>query len=129
IAEHYAAKRHVPANQVFGFKLPIEEDMSRAHFRDDLQKPLAEMLAKKKLWHTGPQTVVGLSNHPARTEMRVVQSKIRYAVLCYGVPLRIEPDPSVKEDGTAGLRAEMLRNEAAVDSELAFLPLIEIKPP
>jgi uncharacterized protein (TIGR03790 family) len=129
IAEYYAAKRHVPAGQVFGFKLPVEEDMSRAQFRDDLQRPLADMLEKKKLWHIGPQTVAGVSNQPAHTEMRVVQSKIRYAVLCYGVPLRIEPDSSVKDEGTANLRAEMQRNEAAVDSELAFLPVIEQKPP
>ena len=129
IAEHYAARRHVPTEQIFGFKLPVEEDMSRAQFRDDLQKPLAEMLEKKKLWHIAPQTIAGVSNQPAHTEMRVVQSKIRYAVLCYGVPLRIEPDASVKDEGAANLRAEMQRNEAAVDSELAFLPVIEQKPP
>src|SRR5882762_8468184 len=90
IAEHYAEQRHVPANQIFGFKLTVDEDMSRAEFRDSLQKPLAEALEKKKLWHIASQAVPATTNQPAHKEMRVVQSKIRYAVLCYGVPLRIE---------------------------------------
>src|SRR5436305_2104806 len=96
IAEHYAERRHVPAGQIFGFKLPVEEDMNRAEFRDGLQKPLAEALEKKKLWHIAPQLIPAFSNFPAHTEIRVVQSKIRYAVLCYGVPLRIEHDISLK---------------------------------
>jgi uncharacterized protein (TIGR03790 family) len=125
IAEHYADRRHVPAGQIFGFHLPAEEDISRADFRDHLQKPLADALEKKKLWHIASQTVPAISNQPAHTEMRVVRSKIRYAVLCYGVPLRIEHDASLHEPGTESLRPEMLRNEAAVDSELALLPVIE----
>ena len=62
-------------------------------------------------------------------EWKVVESKIRYAVLCYGVPLRIEQDPNLKEEGMENLRPEMRRDEAAVDSELALLPLIEEKLP
>src|SRR5436190_1197580 len=112
IAEHYAERRHVPANQVFGFKLPTEEDMSRAIFRDDLQKPLAQELEKRKLWHIASVTVPAISNQPAHKEMKVVQSRIRYAVLCYGVPLRIEADVGLKEAGTKNVRPEMLRNEA-----------------
>jgi uncharacterized protein (TIGR03790 family) len=127
IAEHYAERRHVPANQIFGLKLPMEEDMSRAAFRDDLQKPLARELEKKKLWSIASVTMPAIANQPAHKEMKVVQSKIRYAVLCYGVPLRIEADVGLKEPGTETLRPEMLRNEAAVDSELALLPLIEQK--
>jgi uncharacterized protein (TIGR03790 family) len=41
------------------------------------------------------------------------------------VPLRILADPNVKEEGMEKLRPEMRRNEAAVDSDLALLPLIE----
>ena len=46
-------------------------------------------------------------------------------MLCYGVPLQILPDPNLKEAGTENLRPEMRRDEAAVDSELALLPVIE----
>ena len=46
-------------------------------------------------------------------------------MLCYGVPLRIDKDPNFKEVGLEKLRPELRRDEAAVDSELALLPLIE----
>ncbi len=55
----------------------------------------------------------------------MVESRIRYAVLCYGVPLKILPQPNLKETATENLRPEMRRDEAAVDSELALLPEIE----
>src|SRR6266700_2668381 len=129
VAEHYAARRQVPANQIFGFKLPINEGMSRAEFRDSLQKPLAETLEKKKLWRIGSVKIPATTNQPAQTVRKVVQSNIRYAVLCYGVPLRVDPDASIKEEGTANFPPEMLRNEAAVDSELALLPEFEQKLP
>jgi uncharacterized protein (TIGR03790 family) len=48
-------------------------------------------------------------------------------VLCYGVPVRISADPNHQEEGAEKLRPEMRRNEAAVDSELALLPLIHEK--
>ena len=50
-------------------------------------------------------------------------------MLCYGVPLRIAHDPNFKEEGLDKLRPEMRRDEAAVDSELTLLPLIEEKLP
>ena len=39
VAKYYAERRHVPASQIFGFPLSTSEDMSRAEFRDELQKP------------------------------------------------------------------------------------------
>jgi len=45
------------------------------------------------------------------------------------VPLKIQSDPTVKEEGTDTMRAELRRNEAAVDSELCLLPLIQEHPP
>ena len=44
VAEHYAAARHVPANQIFGFTLTTNEIITRADFTDFLQKPLADKL-------------------------------------------------------------------------------------
>src|SRR5204863_7494089 len=53
------------------------------------------------------------------------ESKIRYLVLCYGVPLHIAKDPNLKEKAAESARAELRRNEAAVDSELCLLPMIQ----
>ena len=129
VADHYAERRHVPASQIYGFPLSTNEDMSRVDFRDALQKPLADKLRQQKLWQIAPTIIHATTNHPGRMEWRVVESRIRYAVLCYGVPLRIAKDPNFKEEGMENLRPEMRRDEAAVDSELALLPLVEDKVP
>ncbi|HWV99037.1 MAG TPA: TIGR03790 family protein [Candidatus Acidoferrum sp.] len=129
VAEYYARRRQVPTNQVFGFALSTNEVMSRAEFRDDLQRPLAKALEKEKLWHIAARIVAPTNHLPGRVDWVVVSAKIRYAALCYGVPLKIESDPTLKEEGAEKLRPEMRRNEAAVDSELALLPLIEQKLP
>ena len=129
VAQYYVTKRQVPTNQVFGFALSTNESMSRAEFRDELQRPLAKALEKEKLWHIAARIVPATNQQPGRVDWIVASSKIRYAVLCYGVPLKIESDPTLKEDGTEKLRPEMRRNEAAVDSELALLPLIEQRLP
>ena len=129
VAEYYAQQRHVPAPQIFGFPLSTNDDISRASFRDDLQKPLADKLRKEKLWRIGMITIPPSTNGPGRVEWKPEMSRIRYLVLCYGVPLRIEHDPFLKEEGMDKLRPEMRRDEAAVDSELAVLPLVEDRLP
>jgi uncharacterized protein (TIGR03790 family) len=129
VADYYAERRHVPANQVYGFALSTNEGISRVEFRDALQKPLAQALKKQKLWQIGPTIIHATTNQPSRVEWKAVESRIRYAVLCYGVPLRIDRDPNFKEEGMENLRPELRRDEAAVDSELALLPLIEEKLP
>lgn len=129
VAEYYARKRQVPTNQIFGYALSTNEDMSRAEFRDDLQRPLAKALEREKLWHIAARIAPATNNLPGRVDWIVASAKIRYAVLCYGVPLRITSDPNLKEEGAEKLRPEMRRNEAAVDSELALLPLVEQKLP
>lgn len=122
LANYYARKRSVPAAQVLGFKLTTAETISRPDFRDDLQRPLAKKLESLKLWRVGSGEIAGTNGKPIRVERKVVESKIRYAVLCYGVPLRILKDPSHHEPQEETTRPELRRNEAAVDSELALLP-------
>src|SRR5258706_519031 len=129
VVDYYAKRRQVPTNQIFGFALSANEEFSRAEFQEKLEKPLAQALEAQKLWHISSRPVRAITNQAARLEWKVSESKIRYAVLCYGVPLRIAEDPSHQEAGLESLRPETRRNVAAVDSELAFLPLIEQKLP
>jgi uncharacterized protein (TIGR03790 family) len=129
VAEHYAKMRRVPEAQIYGLDLPITEEMTRAEFRDALQFPLASRLVVDKLWRFGSVTNAATNGHPARVEHRVVESKIRYAVLCYGVPLKIASDPNLREPARENIRPELLRNEAAVDSELSWLPLVKMDIP
>ncbi len=129
VAEYYAAARHVPERQIYGFSMTTNEVMSRYEFINILQWPLARRLESTGLWQFGSVTNVATNGGPVRVEQRVVASKIRYVVLCYGVPLKIEPDPDLKEAVPEDMKPELRRNEASVDSELATLPLVEMNLP
>ncbi len=125
VAEHYAAMRQVPAKQIFGFALTPNETMTRSDFTDQLQKPLAKKLEDLGIWKFGKVSFPATTNLPAHTEKRIVESKIRYAVLCYGMPLKIGP-AVINEDGADKINPpEFRHNEAAVDSELTWLPQIK----
>jgi uncharacterized protein (TIGR03790 family) len=56
-------------------------------------------------------------------DVRPIAAKVRYAVLCYGVPLRIAEDPSLADPGAERVAEPLRRNGAAVDSELCTLPV------
>jgi uncharacterized protein (TIGR03790 family) len=129
LAEYYAQRRHVPSSQVFGFDLTTAPEISRSEFRTSLQRPLAQLLNERKLWRMGSEVVRGTNGVAARLDWRVKSSKIRYAVLCYGVPYRITRDANLVEPGEDRMRPEFRRNEAAVDTELALLPCIELNLP
>ena len=124
VAEHYAQVRDVPKTQIYGFALTPEEVMSRDEFRDSLQLPLAKKLAADGLWKLAPLTIPATNGRPKSVVSHVVASKIRYAVLCYGVPLKIANDPDIHEAAAEKMQPEFQRNDASVDSELAWLPLV-----
>ena len=106
--------------------LTTNEQMSRDEFRDSLQMPLAHQLEDYGLWRFGSVTNITTNGQPGMVECRVVASKIRYAVLCYGVPLKIAAVPIAHEPGKEIAHPELLRDEASVDSELAWLPLVKM---
>jgi uncharacterized protein (TIGR03790 family) len=114
VAYHYAARRNVPSDQIIGLDLPTEEEMSRADYRERLQHPLLQFMENEKL-------IV----YPSPEALKPSSAKIRYAVLCYGVPLRIAEDSSLIEPGQAKVQAALRRNGAAVDSELCILPTLD----
>jgi uncharacterized protein (TIGR03790 family) len=129
VAEHYARMRQVPETQVYGFDLPSGEEMTRSEFSEQLQFPLAGRLVVDKLWRFGSVTNAATNGQPQHIMRSVVESKIRYAVLCWGVPLKIAADPNLREPGRENARPELKRNEASVDSELTWLPLLNMDVP
>lgn len=130
VAEYYAARRAVPTDQVWGLDLPISETISRPEFTERLQQPLLQRLEKSKLWLLSPATNKLSEPRPGGGEFRrVLEARVRYAVLCYGVPVTILKDPSAIEAGQEKLPPELQRNEAAVDNELANLPRFDIRFP
>jgi uncharacterized protein (TIGR03790 family) len=125
VADYYARVRHVPEKQIYGFDLPITEVMSRNSFRHWLQLPLAEKLKSDGLWKFGKTTLTTAKGERINAVRCVVASKIRYVVLCYGVPLKISNDSSVQEPQPLNVASLFQVNNASVDSELAWLPLIQ----
>src|SRR5665213_4460637 len=97
VADHYAERRGVPANQIIGLNLPTGETMTRGEYQDLLQAPLLNFLRGQKL-------IVFDS------AQKLERTTVRYAVLCYGVPLRIAEDPSLSEPGEEKLAAPLHRN-------------------
>ena len=128
LADYYARCREVPTNQVFGFDLPTSETISRAEFRDLLQKPLFKAIEKADLLTVKSEITPAARDTTGDATFRVTGAKVRYAVLCYGVPVRILKDPGLSEANIAKLPDPLRRNEAAVDSELALLPSLLLKP-
>jgi len=128
VADHYAQMRQVPKSQVYGFDLTTNEVISRAEFRDSLQMPLAKRLEKDGLWKLAKGTTPAAKGEPNRIGRCVVASKIRYAVLCYGVPLKIIADPNLHETVDKKMPQQFQRDDASVDSELAWLPLLDTHP-
>jgi uncharacterized protein (TIGR03790 family) len=128
VAEHYAEKRSVPGSQVIGLPMSEKEAISRDEYRSQIAEPFLRRLEELKLlvFDSIPRTNAA----GKREEVRAVTSaKIRYAALCFGVPLKIEPDSRINEPGMEQARPEARRNEAAVDNELAILPLAYAKVP
>ncbi len=120
VADHYARARKVPQSHIVALDLPESEIISRDDFESRLQLPLwQEMRARKML-------VYG-ENDKDTNRCNVVHATVRNAVLCYGVPLKIAPDPERKEEAAEKFPQELRRNEAAVDSELALLPYLDHK--
>src|SRR5207247_2278516 len=88
LARYYAQRREVPSNQVFGFDLPATETMTRAEFRDELQKPLLKALQRQKLFTIRSEIIPATRDRTGDAFQKVTDAKIRYATLCYGVPVK-----------------------------------------
>ena len=99
VAQHYAAKRKVPAAQVFGLPMPTGDAVTRAEFNTQLQAPLLKALEERKLF------TFGESN-------KIVAAKVRQLVLCFGVPLKISRDATLVEPELEKLPEPFRRNEA-----------------
>lgn len=125
VADYYAKKRGIPQQQVLAFDLPVGDSMSRQDFHEHFQKPLSAELVRLGLFHFETLEFPATNGNPARKIQKLTQSRIRYLALCYGVPLVIFQDINFHEPGEEGIRTEFKRNEAAVDSELSCLPLMD----
>lgn len=121
IANYYAEKRGVPKAQICLLQCPATETVSRSDFIKTIQVPIRDFMEQNGLMRREP-VVRGNDPDTARTGLVTVQNKIRYIVLCYGIPLKVGPEPKLTEADSERWPEQFRRNEAAVDSELALLP-------
>lgn len=128
VAEHYAAARSIPDRQVIGLDMPAEEEITRKDFDKRIQEPLLEKLEKLDLFRFDEPKKRGLFSK-GNGKRKLVESKIRYLVLCYGTPLRIGAVSGLKEPGMEKIPGLLQRNEASVSQELAIMAARQYEDP
>ncbi len=124
VAEHYAARRKVPDNQVIGLKMPTTEVVARSVYEKEIERPLVEELTSRGLVDIDDQIVPATETSPGRVLQIVRQARVRHLVVCYGVPVRTTNDIAEVEPIAARLPEPLRRAEAAIDAELTALPLL-----
>jgi uncharacterized protein (TIGR03790 family) len=119
LARYYAAERKIPDERVLAIAAPITEEITRAQYDDTIRSPIVAYLGQKGWMARTPRRVqVG---DRFLDLLVATHNDIWAIVLMRGVPLKIAPDPS-DQDGME-LNPELATNAAAVDSELALLPV------
>jgi uncharacterized protein (TIGR03790 family) len=111
LAKFYAEKRGIARDHLIGLSCPEEEEISREQFDHTIAEPLREIFCERGWW--------SLKNEED-PEQGIIASSIRFAALIKGVPLKIRPVAAYPGD-KPGAPPVGQRNEASVDSELAFL--------
>ena len=123
LAEFYAKARSIPADRVVGIDCPVTEEIPRAEYEAKIKKPMEELFASRG-WMKRTENF--LSNPILGIESSVpvqqsVENPIWIMVLMRGMPLKIADDPAVLAPDN--LMPQLRSNAAAVDSELALLPI------
>lgn len=119
VAEYYAEKRNILKDHILGINCPTEDEISRTDYNKTILHPIREYLQSRGL--------IKFENIPIPQRkvkgLAAIQNKIRYIVLCYGIPLKIAHDPNEPlDEGFQDVHTMFQSNNAAIDSELANLP-------
>ena len=123
LAETYAKARAIPADRVVGLECSLQEEISRAEFESTIRKPL-EDLFQSRGWMKRQENFLNNPILGLEGTVPVQQAKenpIWIMVLMRGMPLKISEDPTIL--APEGLMPQLRANAAAVDSELALLPI------
>lgn len=119
LADYYASRRNIPAERVLAISSPVTEEITRAQYDDTIRSPIVSYLTEKDWMARAPQQVrVG---NRVLNLLVATRNDIWAIVLMRGVPLKIAPDPS--DEASMEYEPELQTNAAAVDSELALLPV------
>ncbi|NCY22020.1 TIGR03790 family protein, partial [bacterium] len=123
LAEFYAKARSIPADRIVGLDCPVTEEITRAEFETKIRKPLEELFTSRG-WMKRAENFLSNPILGIESSLPVQQSQenpIWIMVLMRGMPLKIADDPTILAPDN--LMAQLRSNAAAVDSELALLPI------
>ena len=127
VAQHYAEKRGVPLNQVIGLDVPVGDNITRADYERLIQDELIRQFRERDLVVFTTDLQPSRPGRPGRVLYHAIASKIRYLVLCWGLPYRIPHDPNYDpnhlEEIYKSLPAHLQRDEGSVEGELSLLPI------
>jgi uncharacterized protein (TIGR03790 family) len=119
LAQYYATKRNIPAERVLGIACPTTEEITRAQYNDTIRSPITDYLtAKGWLERKSQETPFG---DRVFNLLVATHNDIWAIVLMRGMPLKIAEDTT--KFGGLEPEPELQSNAAAVDSELALLPV------
>jgi len=115
LAALYAERRGISPKHLIPIKCARNEEITRGEFDGTIAEPLRQALVERGFWKLGKRT-----DGPAP----VVESKVRFAVLMHGMPLKVSAVATYEGDRRDGNPPEIFqRNECSVDSELSVLGL------
>jgi uncharacterized protein (TIGR03790 family) len=119
LAEYYAARRQIPAERVLGIDCSTQEEITRDQYEKTVREPIISYIYDKN-WMTRRSVRVQIGSRVLDL-LVATRNDIWAMVLMRGVPLRIASDPNV--EGFMEDIPSIKTNAAAVDSELALLPV------
>ncbi|HPA19807.1 MAG TPA: TIGR03790 family protein [Verrucomicrobiae bacterium] len=118
VARYYCAGRGIPPERMLGIRCPAVEEISREEFERSVRDPIDAQFVGKG-WIARESKEVRHERRSVRLEIPT-HNEIYGIALCWGVPLRIADDTNRAEAGAA---PQARTTAAAVDSELAVLPI------
>ncbi len=119
LAAYYATRRGILLNHVLGIACSTNEEISRDEYSRTIREPIISYIFKKG-WMNRHDEIVRVGNR--NLELLVAtRNDIWAMVLMRGVPVKIANDPT--QTSSMQTSGALQSNAAAVDSELALLPV------
>ncbi len=124
VAEYYGLQRGVPPAQIIPLDTPAPAVLiSRPDYVHRIQEPLIHELEHRGLMEFRYRTIPATNGLPEHLAYRCIGSKVRYLLLCWGLPYIISEDPKSIPSTVTNVAPQMRRTDASVDSELVLLPV------
>lgn len=115
LAEFYCKSRDIPAGNLIGLAMPLEQTITRQRYDTAIAIPLRKIFEYRDWWSR---------EKDAQGVISPVSNRIQVLVIMRGVPLKIAQSPA-KPDAVKSTDPQKQlvdgRDEASVDSELAML--------